>query len=121
KWTTTHPDAKINEIAEKKRDLLNNIQPIIDRVDAYNDLEDGAKRIKTRLEDDKDLVNALSDDEKRLIDKETNEALNFLNDNPNASKAQVEKKKKQMEKKILPIIERAEKKVDLMNYVSNIR
>jgi len=116
-----NPNATTEEFLNKKKELEQIIDPIISRAEAKIDLEKYANNAKKRMEDENDLNNYLTDKEKKIIDNATKDVLNFLKENPDATKSEIEKKKKLIFDKIDPILTRADAEKKLEDAAKNLK
>jgi len=92
-WLHDNPRATDQEHRDKKVQLEKKIEPIISRVDAAIQLEEYAKNLKKRIKDEDDIFSMLTDEERRKIKEVSDELLDWLQENPNATKEEIEKKK----------------------------
>ncbi|KAF0976163.1 hypothetical protein FDP41_004838 [Naegleria fowleri] len=111
------PDA----VEQKKKDVMNQIEPLLQRAKERGELETIANKLKRRLEDDVDLTSALSDKEKKTLENEVKEALDFLAKNPNATAEQLLDRRKKFDETVLPILEKTEARNKLKNYTNELR
>lgn len=77
---------------------------IKDKVDARNGLESYAYSVKGQVEDDDKLGTKLSEDDKKSIIDAADEAIEFLDSNPDAEAEELNDEKKKLEKVVHPII-----------------
>mmetsp|Transcript_5535 Transcript_5535/g.7831 ORF Transcript_5535/g.7831 Transcript_5535/m.7831 type:complete len:122 (+) Transcript_5535:935-1300(+) len=76
-----------------------------ERIDARNGLESYLYNLKNTLEDDeKGLADKLSADDKEEIESTITEALDWLDENPEADKEEYEEKQKEVEQVTSPIM-----------------
>eukprot|EP01134_Creolimax_fragrantissima_P001155 CFRG1155T1 len=77
---------------------------IKDRVDARNGLESYAYSVKGQAEDEDKLGSKLSESDKKTIIDAADEAIEFLDSNPEAEAEELEEQKKALEKIVHPIV-----------------
>lgn len=120
KWLNSTPGASVDEIREHRKKLESVCGPIIDRVDAKIALGEYIKETKDQL-NDKDLASHLTADEKRTIETTIKDAETWIANNPKATKRDYDQKRKEIQNKINPLLDRAKEKRNLINYATNIR
>lgn len=74
------------------------------KVDAKNELESYAYQMKNQISDNEKLGGKLDDDTKATITKAVDEAISWLEANPNAETEEIQEKKKEVEQIVQPII-----------------
>merc|ERR1712112_723831 len=74
------------------------------KVEARNELESYAYRLKNQLSDKEKLGGKLSEDEQSKIEEVINEKIKWLEDNPEADADEFKAQKKEMEDIVQPII-----------------
>merc|ERR1712196_145461 len=76
-----------------------------ERIDARNGLESYLYNLKNTLDDDeKGLADKLSDEDKDELESTINEALDWLDENPEADKEEYDEKQKEVEQISNPIM-----------------
>merc|ERR1712224_1057265 len=76
-----------------------------ERIDARNGLESYLYNLKNTLDDDeKGLADKLSDEDKEELESTINEALDWLDENPEADKDEYDEKQKEVEQIANPIM-----------------
>merc|ERR1719146_420568 len=78
-----------------------------DRIDGRNALEGYCYNLKNTLEDEeKGIADKLSEEDKETLEEAIKEALEWLDDNQEAEKAEFEEKQKELEITANPIIQK---------------
>jgi len=77
--------------------------------------------MKNRLKDDKELLNMLSNDDKRKILESTRDALDWLDANPDATKKEIDAKKNEYDNVVNPIINHATRRKDLKDFANEMK
>jgi molecular chaperone DnaK (HSP70) len=110
------------EIEQKKKEFMDKITPLLSRIDARDGLENYSKNIQNKLDDSNDpIMNSLSATDKKSINDNAQAALDWLEQNPKATKQQVDDYLEQLKNKIKPVLERAEKRAALSDYAGDLR
>jgi len=117
-WMKDSPDAKKEEIEKKKKEMKDKLTPIIEKAQAVSDLKTLANDSKKKKQD---LSDFLSEKEKKKIDRIIEDSLEWLTDNPNAKKEEIEKERLRMKDSLNQIFKRAEDVKDLKDYTENIK
>jgi len=78
-----------------------------EKVEARNSLESVAYGLKNQVNDKEKLGSKLDDDEKEAIEKAVKEAIEFLDENPNAEKEEYDEAKNKLQSVTNPIVEKA--------------
>src|SRR5690606_3968060 len=63
----------------------------------------------------------LSPNEKKIINDEAQQVIDWLEKNPKCTESEIQAKKQDLEDKVDPIVKKAEARLDLCNYANNIR
>ncbi|KAG2381860.1 hypothetical protein C9374_005652 [Naegleria lovaniensis] len=113
--------ASSDAVDQKKKDVMNQIEPLLQKAKERGELETIANKLKHRLEDDVDLTSALTDKEKKTLENEVKEVLDFLAKNPNATTEQLMDRRKKFDENVLPILEKTEARNKLKNYANELR
>jgi len=94
-WFDKNADeATLEQLKEKKENFENEVLPILRKAENQKELKDSATKLKNRLKDDKEFLNMISNDDKRKLLDATREALDWLDANEDASKKEIDQKKK---------------------------
>ncbi|KAL9651896.1 hypothetical protein ABK040_000242 [Willaertia magna] len=120
-WLDNNPNATLEEITKKKKQFQDKVEPIIEKAESRNKLKNFANELRGRINDNDDLGGKLNDKEKKAIEASIDEAIDFLDTNPNASKNKIEEKRHILESKVFPIINKAEKARDAEQYANEIK
>jgi len=101
------------KLIKKEKKLDKKLKPILDKAQAMQELSDYCKTIKKRVNDADDLGDRIDKKEKIRINKDLEEAIEWLDNNPNSTSQEIKEKKKEVEEKVKDTIERAdaEKKI----------
>jgi hypothetical protein len=122
RWVNSSPNATMDEIRDHRNKLENVVQPVIDRADAKIALSEFIKSTKDQLNNDKELAANMTDDERRVVDNTVRDAENWLDKNgAKATKRDFDHKKKEVQNKVNPLVDKAKEKKNLVQYASNIR
>merc|ERR1711907_213207 len=92
-------DDEIERMVKEAEEYAEEDKKIKERIDARNGLESYLYNLKNTLEDDeKGVADNISDEDKEELDSIINEALDWLDENPEADKSEFEDKQKELEK-----------------------
>jgi len=117
-----NPNAtKKKEAIDKKKELEVKVNPIIDKALARQNLDNYAHLLLSKLRDDEKLKKSLTPEEKKQFEKITKEIIEWLDKNPNATKEEIEEKRKELEDTVQKAIERSDAKYDLVEQVDQIK
>jgi len=94
-------------LKNEKKKVLDEIKPVEDKRKNYKEYLEG---LKTRSNNDSDLGGYLSKKDKKLINDEAQQALDWLDKNQNSSLKELRENEKKLEDKIGKILDDAEKK-----------
>ena len=114
-------NASSEAVEKKKKDLINKIDPVMQKAKERGELESIANRLRQRLDEDVDLSSALSDKDRKAIEKEVKDVLDFLAERPNASREEIQKRRKHFDETVVPILEKTEARNKLKNYANDVR
>jgi len=78
-------------------------------------------KFKKRINNENDILSKLPKKEKRVIETNSDDVLDFLESKPNSSKEEVEKQREKLDKKVKPILEKAEAQQEMSDYCRNIK
>jgi heat shock protein 5 len=95
----------IERMVREAEEYADEDKKVKDRIDARNGLESYLYNMKNTLDDDeKGVADKLSSDDKEEIESTINEALDWLDENPEADKEEYEEKQKEVEAIANPIL-----------------
>jgi len=117
-WVDDNPKADKRELKQKLQQLQEKLLPYEEKKNARKDVNEFSKNIIHRINDVNDLGGFLSDKEKRKIMDENQSLQDWMLDNPNASKQDILERKKETEDNIKPIIDKAEEKKKVHEYIT---
>jgi len=80
-----------------------------------------ANSYRDRINDENDCLNDLNQKEKKIILDATQEIIEWLKKNPNATEEEINEKIRELQNKTRPIIDRAEARKELQNLINNLR
>jgi len=100
------------KLKRKRKRLKKRIAEVLERAESLNDLDKYAKEMRKRLGDNENLTPK----EKKILDEATQEILDWIKDHPNATKEEIEKKKKNLKEKLEPLMQRVAMIDDLKNF-----
>jgi len=96
---------EINRMVREAKEFEEEDKKVKERVDAYNGLESYVHNLKSQVEDDeKGLADKLSLEDKRELEDLIGDALEWIGDNPEAEKTDLDEKKKEIENIVNPIM-----------------
>ena len=96
---------EINRMVREAKEFEEEDKKVKERVDAYNSLESYVHNLKSQVEDDeKGLADKLSLEDKRELEDLIGDALDWIGDNPEAEKIDLDEKKKEVENIVNPIM-----------------
>ena len=96
---------EINLMVYEAKEFEEEDKKVKERVDAYNGLESYVHNLKSQVEDDeKGLADKLSLEDKRELEDLIGDALDWIGDNPEAEKTDLDEKKKEIENIVNPIM-----------------
>jgi len=93
----------------------------LEKAQAKHDLNEYCKTIKKRVNDVDDLGERINQKDKAKINKTIEEALDYLEDNPNSSAKEIKEKQREVKSLIDPTISRADAEKKLDEYCTNLR
>ncbi|KAL0479471.1 hypothetical protein AKO1_007632 [Acrasis kona] len=96
-WVKRTPDAKLNQIKEKKKALENTVNAVLESKDERNNLLDYAKKVLDVLNNNQAVRKAMTDKEQQAVDDYAQSVLDWLASNPNATANQIRDLKKSLE------------------------
>jgi len=94
-----NPNATKKDIEKKFNQSREIIDPLIEKADSQANLFDYANGLKKRINNDNDILSKLSKKEKRVIESQADEALDWLEEKPGSTKDEVDKKREKLDKK----------------------
>merc|ERR1712146_549101 len=95
----------IERMVREAEEFADEDKKVKERIDARNGLESYLYNMKNTLEDDeKGLADKLSDEDKEELESTINEALDWLDENPEADKEDYDEKQKEVEQIANPIM-----------------
>jgi heat shock protein 5 len=98
-------DDEIERMVREAEEYEEQDKAVMERVQARNSLEGYCYNLKNQLEDEeKGLADKISEDEKETIETLVQEALDWLDENEEADKDELQDKLKELQKEINPII-----------------
>mmetsp|Transcript_7242 Transcript_7242/g.9161 ORF Transcript_7242/g.9161 Transcript_7242/m.9161 type:complete len:661 (+) Transcript_7242:58-2040(+) len=98
-------EEEIERMVQEAEQYADEDRKVKERIDARNGLESYLYNLKNTLEDDeKGLADKLSADDKEEIESTITEALDWLDENPEADKEEYEEKQKEVEQVTSPIM-----------------
>jgi formate-dependent nitrite reductase cytochrome c552 subunit len=121
KWLKENPDATKEEIEAKRKEFEDKVDPLLRKAQLRADLDELAKSYRDRVNDDSDCLSQLNSKEKKIIMDATQEILDWLKKNPNATEEELQEKIRQLQNKTRPIIERAEARKELETTANNLK
>ena len=83
---------------------------IKERIDARNQLEGVVYSLKDQINDEDKLANKLDEEDKKTVSDAVKEAMDWLDENPNAEKEDYDERLKKLQSVTNPIIQRAYQK-----------
>merc|ERR1711903_437951 len=100
-------EEEIERMVEEAEQFAEEDKKVKDRIDGRNGLEGYCYNLKNTLEDEeKGIADKLSEEDKEKVEEAIKEALEWLDDNQEAEKAEFEEKQKELEKVANPIIQK---------------
>eukprot|EP01080_Neovahlkampfia_damariscottae_P002943 gene2943-4953_t len=111
-WMEEKSDATKEEIEQKRDEILKEAEETIKKA-TKKKLMDNRRKLKKRVEDDDDLGPYLTSDEKKIIDLTNQEFLDWMQENENATKEEIEAKRKEIYSRVEKMIKKAESKKKL--------
>merc|ERR1719238_2167363 len=100
-------DEEIERMVQEAEEFAEEDKKVKERIDGRNALEGYCYNLKNQLEDEeKGIADKLSDEDKETIEETVKEALEWLDDNQEAEKEDFEKKQKETEKIVNPIMQK---------------
>jgi len=116
-----NPNATKKDIEKKYNQSREIIDPLIEKADSQANLFDYANGLKKRINNDNDILSKLSKKEKRVIESQADEALDWLEEKPGSTKDEVDKKREKLDKKLKPILDKAQAMQELSDYCRTIK
>jgi len=116
-----NPEADAKEITDKKEKEIEKLEPLLNKASKLRDLSEYGNNMRKRLDKDDLLSDMLSDQDKKAIRDATDELENWLKNNPNATAEEIDEKRRELEKKLEPIIKKAKKRKDFTEYIGGLR
>jgi len=93
-WMKKNPDATSEEIDKKFQEILKKNAPITNKSNKRREVEDYTNKIRNKALDNDKLTDYLTDEEKKKILESSQEFLNWLEANPDATEKEIEQKKR---------------------------
>merc|ERR1719240_2585103 len=98
-------EEEIERMVREAEDIADEDKKVKERIDSRNGLESYLYNLKNTLDDDeKGLADKLSDEDKEELESTINEALDWLDENPEAEKEEYDEKQKEVEQVANPIM-----------------
>lgn len=94
---------EIDRMVQEAEEFAEEDKAMAERVNARNSLEGYAYQVKNSLDDDK-IKDKISEDDKETINEAVTETLDWLDENQEADKDELEEKKKELEEVVNPIM-----------------
>jgi len=116
-WLKDHKDAKKDEIEKKRRDFNDKVDPILIRAQAVSDLSKFAQEVKDKKEQ---LGDNLNEKERKQIDDLVKNVNDWIKENPEAQKVEIDRKRKELKDKSTPILMRGQASADLKQKIKDI-
>eukprot|EP01012_Entosiphon_sulcatum_P024863 TRINITY_DN3012_c0_g1_i1.p2 TRINITY_DN3012_c0_g1~~TRINITY_DN3012_c0_g1_i1.p2 ORF type:complete len:660 (-),score=201.07 TRINITY_DN3012_c0_g1_i1:41-2020(-) len=95
---------EIERMVREAEEFEEEDRKVRERVEARNGLEGLAYNLRNQINDEEKLANKLDEDEKNTIEEAVKEVIEWLDENPNAEKDDIDEKQKELQKKVNPII-----------------
>merc|ERR1712000_695709 len=98
---------EIERMVQEAEEFAEEDKKTKERIDGRNGLEGYCYNLKNTLEDEeKGIADKISEEDKETLEEAIKEALEWLDDNQEAEKAEFEDKQKELEKVANPIIQK---------------
>merc|ERR1712183_895133 len=94
---------EIEKMVQEAEKYRNEDDALKVKVQAKNNLESYAYNMKSTIDDEK-VKDKISDDDKKTIQDKCTEIIGWLENNPTASKEEIDEKQKEIEKVCAPIV-----------------
>jgi hypothetical protein len=120
-WIQENPNATSKEIEEERERQRERLKPILSKAKARADLEDYATDMRKKLNEEEGLNEMLSDKEKRILDDATEELMEWLKENPNATEDEINEKKREIQKKLDPILNKGRKRKEFSDFITDLK
>jgi len=120
-WLRENPNASADKIQQKRRELEKSIEPLLSRAAAEKNLTKHANDLQKRLEDEKDCLYHLPPKDKKIVFQAAEDLVKWTKGNPNATMDQIDKRRKEFDKVVDPIVSYADQKEAYMKYIQGIR
>merc|ERR1719488_13333 len=92
-------EEEIERMVREAEEFADEDKKVKERIDSRNGLESYLYNLKNTLDDDeKGIADKLSDEDKEELESTINEALDWLDENPEAEKEEYDEKQKEVEK-----------------------
>jgi len=95
-WIDKNPDAKIDEVEEKKEKLEDSIDKAEKKAKFRREILSDNNKIRNRMDDKNDPLSELSSNDKKKLKEAMQEFEDWLKKNPNATEDEIEKQRKKM-------------------------
>jgi len=109
--------ATAEQINQKKIDLEEKVQPILDRAEVTKDLTIAVMNVENTLKEN----DALNPEEKKKIQNELQKLKEWLDKNPKATRKEADEKQQGLEEFINPIVKRAEVRKEVKGTVDELK
>jgi hypothetical protein len=123
-WIKKNNNSKKNEVEKKKIEILKKIDPILKlnekKLEEIENIEDNISNLKEFIDNNK-ISNIITPQEKKKVNDIINETNEYLKKNPTSDLKDLEKKKKELDEKTLPIIEDVKSREDLLFSLNNLK
>jgi len=100
----------IERMVKEAEEFGDEDKKVKERIEARNQLEGVVYNLKNQVSDDDKLGSKLDEDDKKAINDAVKEALDWLDENPNAEKEEYEEALKKLQAVSNPIVQRAYQK-----------
>jgi len=120
-WLNENVDQKPSLIEKERIKFEDATNPIVDKAKGRKDLFDNFSKMKNRLNDPNDSISLLSSDDKKKLKNAADELQKWLEDNPNASKEEIDAQKKKYEDIVNPLLQKAQTRADLTDLAKNLK
>merc|ERR1712021_286509 len=97
-------EEEIERMVREAEEFADEDKEMKEKVDARNALEGYAYNMKNQVNDEEKLGGKIDDDDKETIEEAVTEAIDWLDENPEADKEELEEKMKELEGMCNPIV-----------------
>jgi hypothetical protein len=110
-----------NRLEERENQIKEKVFPIIEVAEKKIELENYCNEMKKKMYEDPDLLKYLSNYDRRAMDEDIGECLEWLADNPNVTSAEIDNERINLKEKLEKTVDKVKSHADLENYINKLK